>query len=641
MSKKIGIALSGGGARGIAHIGVLQALEENGISPDYISGTSAGSLVGVLYAAGHSPKEILEIVKNTSLLKIFKPVLSVTSYTGLTDAGTLKEILSDYIPEDRFGALGKKFFVCVSNLSKGQYEIYSQGPLMDWVVASCSIPVLFRSRLLNEETYVDGGLLNNLPVEPLVAQCDHVIGVNVTPISREEDLSNLLKVGYRSLDLAMWANVEPRLHQCEVVIQPEGDDYGLFDLGKADEIFALGYQAALRQLPNLKKLMESQSPSPKPKRANESLVGKMLNKSGRLRFNKTRNTQEASQADTVFMPPGTLFYVGKKQVGESLVSLISYNDRRLEEKGIIPISQVAEAVKSDEVSWVNVDGVHDVTSIEAIARQLGLHPLTAEDIVQTEERPKVEAHESYLYLIIKMLTFDPHQNMIDVEQVSLVVGKGFVVSFQEKKEDVLEPLRERLRNATGRVRKLGEDYLFFAIIDLIVSQYFVVVQAMDERIERLEARLSLDSGNALLAEIQDLKKGIFFLKKAISPLRTALNELLNGDHDLIRPKTLPYFKDLEGQVLEVLEQFDNQRNILDTLKDQFISLSGHRANEIMKVLTIMATIFIPLTFITGLYGMNFDHMPELHWKYGYFMVLGIIVVASLSLLWYFRRKRWL
>ena len=367
----------------------------------------------------------------------------------------------------------------------------------------------------------------------------------------------------------------------------------------------------------------------------------MFSKGDKIKFNTPEKSSEASLANTALMPPGTLFYIGRKREGQSEVSLISYTKEAASQQQSIPIAKLADSINIPGISWVNVDGVHDLPSMQEIAQQLGLHPLTAEDIVQTEERPKVEAHEDYLYLIIKMLTYDAAQNLIDMEQVSLVMGKGFVVSFQEKKEDVLEPLRERLAHGTGRVRKLKEDYLFFAIIDLIVSQYFVVVQALDERIELLEVRLSLESSNALLMEIQELKKGLFFLKKAIYPLRTALNELLSGDHALINAKTLPYFKDLEGQVLEVIEQLDTQRNILDTLKDQFISLSGHRANEIMKVLTVMSTIFLPLTFITGLYGMNFDHMPELHWQYSYFVVLGIMTAASIGMLWYFRKKRWM
>jgi NTE family protein len=254
MDKEIGIALSGGAARGIAHIGVLQALEEAGISPGYVSGASAGSIVGALYAAGKTPGEMLRIIKNTPLLKLFKPSLSTL---GLTDLSAIKEILGEHIDVDSFSALQRKLFISVTNMSKGSSEIISTGPLFETVTTSSSIPILFKARERNGDIYVDGGLLNNLPVNPLKANCRLVIGVNVTPIERRTDISgDMLLLAYRTLDLAMWANVKPSLELCDVVIEPATANVAFFDIDNADEIFQLGYEAAKAQLPTIRKMLD-------------------------------------------------------------------------------------------------------------------------------------------------------------------------------------------------------------------------------------------------------------------------------------------------------------------------------------------------------------------------------------------------
>ena len=239
----LGISLSGGAARGIAHIGVLQALEEAGIFPTHISGASAGALVGSLYAAGYSPQELMEIVENTSLFNLFQvsaPVLG----GGLVDISKIKKILVEYIPDDEFGALKKPFFASVTNMSKGQAEIIHSGPLADVVTASCAIPLLFKPQELYGQVYVDGGLLDNLPIKPLQESCTHVIGVNVTPINWEEgDLSNMYRMTMRTLEMIMWANVESNLKECDVAIEPHSDDFGLFGLDKAQDIYQTGYEA--------------------------------------------------------------------------------------------------------------------------------------------------------------------------------------------------------------------------------------------------------------------------------------------------------------------------------------------------------------------------------------------------------------
>ncbi len=647
-NKRIGVALSGGGARGIAHIGVLQALEENGISPQFVSGSSAGSIVGALYAAGKSPQEILQIFKNTPLYKLFKLTMPTA---GLTDLSNLKLILAQHIEKDSFEGLERQFFVCVTNLTKGRFEICSKGELFEWIAASCTIPIVFSAREINGSSYVDGGLLNNLPIEPLEeSKCDLIVGVNVTPIDSSGELDNMLTIGSRTFDMALWANVQPRLERCHVTIEPKTDDFGLFSTSQTDEIFQAGYDAAIRQIPNILKALAQGEPVNKPLRPNLPNIpfniptpnlGKIVKRTRIMTFGTQRKENVSSPASLVHLPPATLFYVGRRRNGTAVFSLIQYDEKELTEKGSLEESEIERIINSEQVSWLNIDGVHDTESIEFISKRFGLHPLTAEDIVHTQQRSAVEVYENYLFISLKMLSLDPQDERIDIEQVSLVLGGHFVLSFQEKSEDVLEPLRDRLRKAVGRVRRRKSDYLFYSIMDLIVSNYAVVMEELDERIEQLEIKMDKEDNKKLLEEVQELKKGLAYLRNAISPLRLAVDELIETEHALIAEETWPYFKDLSAQIEQVIEQMETQRTVLDSLREQYISMSSYRSNEIMKVLTIIASIFIPLTFIAGIYGMNFDNIPELHTKNGYFVVWGVMLTVMMGMLYFFRRKKWL
>ncbi|MEO1415200.1 MAG: patatin-like phospholipase family protein [Bacteroidota bacterium] len=252
MSKSIAISLSGGAIRGVAHIGVLQAFHDNDIYPDVISGASMGSLIGVLYAQGYRPKEILEVFDDASVLKLFRLSIPVV---GLTDLSYIEKKLKDLLPTDDFAALKKPFYVSVTNLSQGRFEIINSGSAIQAVIASSSIPILFKAQRVGEELYVDGGLLNNLPIEPLQKDNHILIGVNVTPIKPQEDVNNLLEIAYRTLDLIMWSNVESRLAQCDVQIEPGADDFRFFDLKKVDAIYRKGYEAGIGAIPQIQRLL--------------------------------------------------------------------------------------------------------------------------------------------------------------------------------------------------------------------------------------------------------------------------------------------------------------------------------------------------------------------------------------------------
>lgn len=251
--QKIGISLSGGVVRGIAHIGVLQALEEENIFPSHISGSSIGSIVGVLYAAGNSPKQMLEIAKETSLFNLFRPQLSL----GLMELSQISKILKEYIKADNFNVLKKKLYVCVTNLESAEWEIREEGTLFQTVIASCSIPFVFKPIELDGQMYVDGGVLNNLPIEPLKAVCDKVIGVNVIPVGRSEKPYGIIDIAKRSAELILNSNADKNLKKCDIVLNIDGiDAFDFFDFKKIEELYELGYQVTKSKMDMIKQVLE-------------------------------------------------------------------------------------------------------------------------------------------------------------------------------------------------------------------------------------------------------------------------------------------------------------------------------------------------------------------------------------------------
>ncbi|RMG27518.1 MAG: magnesium and cobalt transport protein CorA [Bacteroidetes bacterium] len=352
--------------------------------------------------------------------------------------------------------------------------------------------------------------------------------------------------------------------------------------------------------------------------------------------------KEASPlSQTIGLLPGTLLYIGPARSEKARISLIEYDEQHLTE-GSPSLDELAAHLQSPTVSWINIDGVHDTETVAKVGELFGLHPLILEDIVNTTQRPKLEEYDNCLYLVLRMITFDEEQKEIETEQISLVLGDGYVLTFQEKTEDVLESVRERLRHARGRIRRRKADYLFYALIDVIVSHYFVVLEAIEAQIDLLEDQLEQDLSREVVQQIQQLKRAIIFLRKSVYPLRDAISRLerLQGAA-FIHKKTLLYFRDVQDQITQIIELTETFREVLVNLHDLHLSLNAHRMNEVMKTLTIIATIFIPLTFIAGIYGMNFKYMPELEWPWGYPLVWAIMLLMSMGMLVYFRRKRWI
>ncbi len=341
------------------------------------------------------------------------------------------------------------------------------------------------------------------------------------------------------------------------------------------------------------------------------------------------------------LPPGTLIHIGEKKIDKPRIRVIDYDSVQLEEREAETIEECFPYRDKLTVSWINIDGLHDVGVIEKVGNHFGLHPLLLEDILNTEQRPKLEDYGDYLFIVLKMLYYEEEENKIRAEQLSLILGPNIVISFQERVGDAFNPVRERIRNGKGRIRKVGVDYLAYALVDAIVDNYFIILEKFGERIEELEEELVTDPTEKTLQEIHELKREMVFLRKSVWPLRELISGLERGESSLVHESTRIYLRDVYDHTIQVVDTIETFRDMLSGMLDIYLSSTSNKMNEVMKVLTIIATIFIPLTFVAGIYGMNFEGMPELSWHWGYpIVLLSMFVIVALMLI-YFRRKRWL
>ncbi|MFB0566289.1 MAG: magnesium/cobalt transporter CorA [Candidatus Aminicenantaceae bacterium] len=341
------------------------------------------------------------------------------------------------------------------------------------------------------------------------------------------------------------------------------------------------------------------------------------------------------------LPPGTPVYVGAKKDEKVRISVLDYDEAQCQEKAIEEIEECFPFKDTSTVTWINVDGVHEVEIIEKLGKNFDLHPLIREDIVNTEQRPKLEDFDSYIFIVLKMFSYDDKSEEITAEQVSLILGKNYVISFQERQGDIFDAIRDRIRNGKGRIRKMSSDYLAYALIDSIVDHYFIILEKLGERIEELEDELVANPTPKVLQELYKLKREMIFLRKSVWPLREVVNALERGESTLIQRSSRVYFRDIYDHTIQVIDNVETFRDMLSGMHDTYLSSISHRMNEVMKVLTIIATIFIPLTFIAGIYGMNFKFMPELEWRWAYFVVWTVIAVVAVFMLIFFKKKKWL
>lgn len=349
---------------------------------------------------------------------------------------------------------------------------------------------------------------------------------------------------------------------------------------------------------------------------------------------------------TIGLAPGTLVHVGEKRVDDVRISVIDYDQNIFTEKNVKSVDACFPLKDTKTVSWINVDGIHKIELIEKLGTYFGVHHLLLADIVNTSQRPKFEDADTHMFIILKMLYFDEKEDDIKSEQISLIVGTNFVISFQEKEGDVFDPLRDRIRKEKGRVRKMGADYLAYALIDAVVDNYFVILEKMGDKIEGMENNLISDPCPSSLKTIQDLKRDTIFLRKSIWPIREVINGLEKTESKLIKKTTFIYLRDVYNHTIQIIDTVESFRDTVSGTLDIYLSSVSNRMNEVMKVLTIIATIFIPITFVAGIYGMNFNpesspfNMPELNWPFGYIFAWAIMLLIVAGMILYFRRKKW-
>ena len=347
-----------------------------------------------------------------------------------------------------------------------------------------------------------------------------------------------------------------------------------------------------------------------------------------------------SRTKAAGLAPGTAVYVGAPRTGDVSIRVFDFTPDRTDERASVSVEDCFPLRDTSTVTWVDVDGVHDPDKVQRLCDHFGIHPLVIEDIVHTVQRPKAEDHGDYVYMVVRMLRRDA-EGELRSEQVSLLLGPHWVLSFQEEPGDVFDPVRNRIRTGNGRVRRSGPDYLAYALLDAIVDNYFAVFEPYSERIEAIEQQLSRNPSPELLESIHRIKRELIGVRRSVWPLREALSSLVRAESGLVRKQTVVFLRDVYDHAVQVIDTVEAFRDTVSGLLDLYLSSVSNRMNEVMKVLTIIATIFIPLTFVAGIYGMNFRYMPELGWRWGYFGALGLMAVVAVVMVIYFRRKRWL
>lgn len=341
------------------------------------------------------------------------------------------------------------------------------------------------------------------------------------------------------------------------------------------------------------------------------------------------------------LPPGSLVSVGDEPATPTTIQVFIYNAELLSERCAVAPDKIDLGNPETTVTWINVDGLADLQAIRAIGERFNLHQLLLEDVLNTDHRPTIDEFQDQLFVIVKMLTMAPDGDDVWAEQVSFVLAKGLVISFQSEEGDVLDPVRERIRNNIGRLRKKGADFLLYSLLDVIVDNYFIIVEDLGRQIEQMEDRVTRrPTGNDLLA-VQELRRKLITVSRQISPTRELIGRMNIIPSDLIDKGTRRYINDLQDHTVYISESIAMFRDQITNLENTYHAGLNMRMGQVMKLLTVISTIFIPLTFIVGVYGMNFEHMPELHWRYGYYMVMGGMLVISITMLLIFRKKGWL
>jgi magnesium transporter len=360
------------------------------------------------------------------------------------------------------------------------------------------------------------------------------------------------------------------------------------------------------------------------------------------RVKKVLNPLHRSKPKKVGLSPGTLVYTGEKKKDQVRITLFDYKDDSLTEHIVKNIQDVFSCKDSERTSWINIDGLHDISIIEKIGAHFDIHPLALEDILHTSQRPKLDDYENYLFMVVRMFFYDSEQKELKSEQVSFVLGKKYLITFQEDAGDVFDTVRERLRKGGPRIRNGGSDYLAYALIDAIIDSYFHILEQIGDEIEDLEDRVIADPEKEDLPIIHRLRREMILLRKSVWPLRELLSSLQRNESGIVKKQTQIFIRDIYDHTIQIIDTIESYRDMVMGMLETYLSSLSNKMNEVMKALTIIATIFIPLTFLVGVYGMNFKHFPELQveWMYpwGFW---GFVIVCGGILYWYFKHKKWL
>jgi len=360
-----------------------------------------------------------------------------------------------------------------------------------------------------------------------------------------------------------------------------------------------------------------------------------LRKAGPMTRSKKRRSQKAG------LPPGSLVYTGDQPEAKTHITIVNYDEQQVNTREITSWSECPVVANLPGVTWIDVSGISHVGNLEVLGECFKLHPLVLEDILNVEQRPKVEDYEDYLYIVLKAISIQPESDDFVQDQISLILGPNYVLSFHENDEDLFKPIRERLVAAKGRIRKAGADYLAYSLIDLMVDNYFVALEQFGEQVEFLEDEVVVRAVPATLQKVHRLKNHMIVLRRSLWPLRELIARLDRRESPLISDVTSVYFKDVYDHTIIAIDTVETYRDILSGLLDIYLSSVSNRLNEIMKVLTIFASIFMPLTFLAGVYGMNFKNIPELQWHYGYFELWGLMILIAGCMVLYFRKRKWI
>lgn len=340
-------------------------------------------------------------------------------------------------------------------------------------------------------------------------------------------------------------------------------------------------------------------------------------------------------------PPGTLVYTGEASGLRTEISVCDFDEHTVLEKAIKDPAEFQIYKDDPTISWINVSGLQQIDMIARMGEVFELHSLVLEDILNTDQRPKVEDYEKYLYIVFKNLTYREESKDIAYEQISLILGVDFLISFMERDNEILRSLRERIKSGRGRIRRMGPDYLAYCIMDLAVDGYFAVLEKTGERLEELEESLLNPSQSPSPREIQRLKRRLLTMRRSVWPMREVVVKLDRRESGLLRPGTEYFLRDLYDHTVQVVDTLETFRDMLAGLMEVYLSSVSNRLNQVMKTLTVITTIFMPLSFLAGIYGMNFEHMPELKMTYAYPAVLGVMGIVAGAMLYFFRKREWL